>query len=454
MSAPFDVAVLGAGPAGLAAAHAATRRGRRVVVIDRAPTVGGLAASFEIDGHRVDYGSHRLHRSTPPHLLATLKELLGDELQLRLRNGRIRLDRRWLAFPLQPLDLVRNAPLTLTAGALVDTAVAPLRTRREVPDTFSAQVRRGLGGTIARRFYEPYAEKLWGTDPNELSGELFRRRVSVGTGAGLVRRVLGGRDDAKRSFWYPRRGFGRISEALADAAVTAGARLQLGAEVHDIGEVLELAPRVICTLPASTAVSLYGDRAPANVVTASQSLTYRGAAIVYLLLDSSRYSAFDAHYLPDPAVPVARVSEPKNYRDDVAAPRATTVLCAEVPTAVDGPLWNASDADLAVVVADALCRSGMPRLGHVARVRVKRVPHVYPIYRVGFERSLDAVEEWASSRDELLLVGRQALFAHDNTHHAMAMGDAAGSVINDDGGFDRAAWRVARDGFRNHVVED
>lgn len=45
-----DLVVLGAGPAGLAAAWRAARAGRDVVVLERASAVGGMAASFEVAG--------------------------------------------------------------------------------------------------------------------------------------------------------------------------------------------------------------------------------------------------------------------------------------------------------------------------------------------------------------------------------------------------------------------
>src|ERR671911_2323097 len=112
MSESVDVVVLGAGPAGLAAAREAAAAGRSVLVLERAATVGGMAASFEVAGIRVDHGSHRLHPSIDPAILADLRRLLGDDLQTRPRHGRVRLQDRWLEFPLRAGDLIAHLPRT------------------------------------------------------------------------------------------------------------------------------------------------------------------------------------------------------------------------------------------------------------------------------------------------------------------------------------------------------
>ena len=60
-----DVAVIGAGLAGLAAAHHLTAAGLRVTVLEAAGTVGGRMATEEIDGYRLDRGGRLLSSDWP-----------------------------------------------------------------------------------------------------------------------------------------------------------------------------------------------------------------------------------------------------------------------------------------------------------------------------------------------------------------------------------------------------
>ncbi len=91
-------------------------------------------------------------------------------------------------------------------------------------DTFAEVLRAALGPTICERFYFPYARKIWGVAPEELSGEQARRRVAASSPASLVRRVFARGAEGKRVFLYPRRGYGQIVEALAGGGGRGGRR--------------------------------------------------------------------------------------------------------------------------------------------------------------------------------------------------------------------------------------
>jgi protoporphyrinogen oxidase len=440
----WDVVVLGAGPAGLAAARGAAIAGRSVLVVERAPVVGGMAASFDVAGVRVDHGSHRLH-SAPPDLHA----LLADELQTRVRNGRIALEGRWVAFPLRGTDLARRLPPSFALSALRDQ----LRPARAAGDTFADVVVERLGRTMGERFYFPYARKLWGVEPSELSGEQARRRISARGAGGLVRRAL---RRERPTFLYPRGGFGRIVETLADDAVGRGSaiRTSTSATAVDVGArrvtlddgTTVDAGRIRSTVPLPALARLAA--APGDVLDAAARLEQRAMVLVYLVVDRPQWTAFDAHYLPGSSTPVTRVSEPKNYRASTDDPRNRTVVCAEIPCAVGDVIWTAPPAELGARVAEDLAALGLPRMSP-AHVEVRRLPAAYPIYRAGFERDLEPVEAWVAAQPGLLSFGRLGLFAHDNTHHALA--EAAAAVGTLTGEVD---WAAARASFAAHVVED
>lgn len=282
------------------------------------------------------------------------------------------------------------------------------------------------------------------------------RRILRGSGAGGA--------EGSGTFWYPRGGYGEISETIAAAAEKAGADLRLRSEVRQIhlredgatvtlasGEGLD-AERVWSTLPVSILARLAHPAPPDEVLEAVATLRYRAMLLVYLVLDVDRFTEFDAHYLPEDFTPVSRVSEPKNYRDG-DDPRGRTVLCAEVPCAVGDHLWGSSDERLGTLVVEALRAVDLPP-PLPAEVEVVRVPHVYPIYSIGYEDAFETLDRWAAAQPRLLTFGRQGLFAHDNAHHALSMAWAAADALDADNRFDQDAWVSAREAFASHVVED
>jgi protoporphyrinogen oxidase len=220
----------------------------------------------------------------------------------------------------------------------------------------------------------------------------------------------------------------------------------------DGGAALDVA-QVWSTAPLPALGTMTDPAPPAPATAAAARLRHRGLVLLYLVLDRPQWTAFDAHYFPGPEVLAARVSEPRNYRDDPSQPADRTVLCAEIACWPGDEIWSASDADLADRLAAELAATGLPEPRWVG-VESRRLPHVYPVYPPGYLDDLGALETWAGDLGGLITFGRQGLFTPDNTHHALAMGWAAADALGADGALDAGRWRVARDGFRSFVVED
>ena len=112
-----------------------------------------------------------------------------------------------------------------------------------------------------------------------------------------------------------------------------------------------------------------------------------------------------------------------------------------------------SDERLCDLVSDDLARVDLPLPGKPYRVLVRRLRQAYPVYLRGYEVPFAALDAWAGSLPGILTFGRQGLFAHDNTHHALYMAYCAVDCLGE-GGFDHSKWAGYREIFSTHVVED
>ncbi len=469
-----QVVILGAGPAGVGAAYQLARRGTALaMVLEQRDTVGGNAGSFQLDGCWVDYGSHRLHPACDPEILRDLRELLGEDLLDRPRHGRIRLQGRWIHFPLKPVDLLFHLPRSFPAGVAADLLRKLFPRAADGPETFATVLERALGRTICHEFYFPYARKLWGLPCDQLSVTQARRRVSANSLSKMFRKITasipGLKPPGAGRFFYPRQGYGEISRRLGEAARAAGAEFVFGAKVtaieregnrvvavryeRDGAEHRMAASHVWSTLPISLLVRAIRPEAPAEVLEAASGISFRGMILIYLLLEQDQFTEYDAHYFPEEAIPISRLSEPKNY-SGVTEPRGRTVLCAELPSDPGSAEWDLSDAELGDKLCGWLAQAGLPVTAPVRAVVTRRLKQAYPRYRTGYEEHFATMDRWLGELDGLLTFGRQGLFAHDNTHHALYMAYAAVECFAPDGSFDPDLWRQFRQVFETHVVED
>ncbi|MER5638574.1 FAD-dependent oxidoreductase [Kitasatospora sp. NPDC002227] len=133
-----DVVVVGAGLAGLAAARALTGRGLTVQVLEATELLGGRMAARELDGFRLDTGSHLLATHPEPGRELGLQRLelrpLAPGVLVHTGGRRHRLagplDRARLGAALgrlasTPVERLLSRPETTTARALAERGLAP-----------------------------------------------------------------------------------------------------------------------------------------------------------------------------------------------------------------------------------------------------------------------------------------------------------------------------------------
>ena len=457
-----EILIVGSGPAGLMAAYKAAIKGHSITILEKQDRPGGMSASFEISGMRVDYGSHRLHPATPPHLLNDLKDMMGNDLQVRNRNGRIRVEDRWVAFPLRFSDLIKSLPTKTVLNFTMDALTSPFR--RPQNETFADYIKAGLGPHVFELIYGPFSQKLWGMPANKLHSDLANRRVSSNSPIDILKKLLRSTLPSGRTFFYPRNGYGQISERLAEESQKLGVDIRFETEIESV-KLLENdsvitktqnhsfeSQRIWSTAPFSALTKILDPSPSPETLSSIQELKYRAMVLVYLICDQNQFTEFDAHYLPGIDSPMSRISEPKNYREG-PDPKDITILCCEVPCWEGDEIWESSDSDLGERMLNSLAEQGLPAV-KLLETQTRRIPKVYPIYGLDYKNKFENLIDWTTSQKQLTIFGRQGLFAPDNLHHALAMGDAAAKALGSDCSFNGDSWKASLEAFQTHVVED
>jgi protoporphyrinogen oxidase len=482
------IAVLGAGPAGLALAMKLLRRPElksEVVVIEQNPYVGGITASFEDEGLIFDYGSHRLHPSTAEDILQDIRDLLGPDLLTRPRDGRIRLLGRFVKFPLNLFDLALHLPLSFLIGIGLDTTTKLFRRKRKHNASYADVLLNGLGQTICNTFYFPYAHKLWKLNPEEISAVQAYRRISANNVTKIVRKALsvvpGFRYEKSGFFYYPSKGFGEICEAMAQEVERLGGMIKLSRTVREVHlldkgiKSITVGPSdaevevdksqvspiskdipsdlVFSTIPITDLVNSLRPEPPKEISNACKKLQYRGMVFCYLVLETNYFTPYDAHYFPESDFIFSRMYEPKHYNAS-QEPRGITGLCFEIPCSYGDEIWNTSEDAISDRIVKDLEHAGLPIQSLIKAKFIRRLPKIYPVYDLDYESRFQLVDGYLSQISGLVSLGRQGLFVHDNIHHAIEMAYRASECLRPDLSWDSELWQRCREQFAKYVVED
>lgn len=444
-----DALVLGGGLAGLAAAYSLTRAGRRVSVLEGEPQVGGLARTIVAGGFRFDLGGHRIF-TTNARIEALIRELLGDELLVVPRRSKIHLWGKYFDYPLTPINALFGVGPRRTARVLWDYARERARRHAGACVSLEDWVTRHFGRTMFEIYFKVYSEKVWGVPADQISAEWVARRIqglSLKTAirAAFLRFTGRGIPTLADRFLYPAHGVGRLSEKLAEAVaasnqVVTGARVEQlhhnghrieGALVREGGRArLVGAAHFVSSIPLTALVRMLRPRPPEDVLQAASRLRYRDLVVVCLMLDRERVTDLSWLYLPDPAIPFARIHEPKNW-SPLMAPPGRTHLVAEYFCFEGDDVWRTDDDRLVALTAEHLARLGLIRREEAMGGAVVRVPRAYPLLAVGYRKHYEQVMRYLAGFENLHAVGRGGAFRYLNMDHALEAGmEAAARVLS------------------------
>jgi oxygen-dependent protoporphyrinogen oxidase len=273
-----EVAIVGAGIAGLAAAYELQRRSAKVRVFEAAPRAGGVVSTERFDGWVVDGGPDSLLVQKPA-AVALCRELgIADRLVSTLtpRTAFILRDDRlhpitegsFLGFPLKAGALARSSVFSLAGKARMALEVVIPRRDGDDDESIGTFVRRRFGEEAVDYLAEPLLAGIHAGDVERLSlRALFPRLLDAERTSGSVIRALRAlrvKPSAQGAFVSLPGGVAELVEAivgaLAPSTLTLSARVteirRAGTYAIETPEGRVEAQSVVLAVPAYVAGSL------------------------------------------------------------------------------------------------------------------------------------------------------------------------------------------------------
>jgi protoporphyrinogen oxidase len=442
-----DVAIIGAGPAGLTAAYLLSKKGYSVSVIEKDERyVGGISRTVEVDGYRFDIGGHRFF-SKSKEVVDLWNEILPDDFIQRPRMSRIYYEGKFYSYPLRAFEALFNLGVwrsTLCMASYVKAKAFPNRNVKSFQDWTVNQ----FGHKLFSIFFKTYTEKVWGMPCDEMSADWAAQRIkglSLGAAVldglkrsmGMNKRPNDGMETKTllETFRYPRLGPGMMWDAARDAVVAKGNRVLMGhsfkqlardtngnwrmsATRSDGGETVITAKHVISSAPMRELAARIHPL-PGSIPQASN-LKYRDFLTVALMIKSDDLFPDNWIYIHDSKVQVGRVQNFRSWSPEMVPDPSIACVGLEYFCFENDGLWSSSDVDLIELAKKEMAILGLCKAEDVVGGAVVRQEKAYPVYDDEYAANVATMRDELEARYPTLhMVGRNGMHRYNNQDHAM-----------------------------------
>ena len=431
--------VLGAGPAGLAAALELAQHGHQVTLFEQDNIVGGISRTTEHHGYRFDLGGHRFFTKNQ-EVEAWWHETLKADFIRTPRLSRIYYNRRFFKYPIAIKDALHNAgigPSFLWFLSFIRYKIKPIR-----PETsFADWVTNRFGKRLFETFFKSYTEKVWGIPTTELSAEWAVQRIKgLSLWEAIRNAVIQPKAKATsliEEFNYPKFGPGMMYEAVADRIRAAGGVVLTGHTVTGIQRMdgritgvevtkdgvktVHAADVVVSTIPLPDTLTMLFPGNP-EVEASVKNMRFRDFISVNLILDKADVFPDTWIYIHDPTVKLGRVQNFKNWSPWMTpTPDHTPVGCEYFCTAGDA-LWNTPDTELLKLATTELKAIGLGGDANIMDGCVCRVRNAYPMYTGPYQQAIAHAKKLLAGIQNLQVAGRGGMFRYNNMDHSILSG--------------------------------
>jgi protoporphyrinogen oxidase len=275
----------------------------------------------------------------------------------------------------------------------------------------------------------------------------------------LFRREAEGQETALKKFLYVRGGAETLVRHLWEHAQAAGAELRLDCPVKSLdldernwvraaeplaeelpigapGQSADAGAPIpgdlfLSTVPLPILLQQILPRRPSLEAAreASSGLLYLNMIFVCLIVRRPSISKDSWLYFPEPHLIFNRAYEAKNF-DPAMGASDRSIFCLEITLRAHDPISREADESIIRTVKRQIASTGLFREDEVEESMVHRLLFAYPLYTLDYATRLDCALEGLRQVPNLVTLGRQGLFNHNNMDHSMYMGLCAADLFN------------------------
>lgn len=373
----YDALIVGAGYAGsILAERLAAGSGRKVLLIDRRPHVGGNAYDqFDEAGvlmHR--YGPHIFHTNSEDIVRYLSRFTAWRPYEHRVLAS---VDGKLVPIPINRTTINALYGLDLRTDEQAADFLASRAEPVDVIKTSEDVVISVVGRELYEKFFQGYTRKQWGIDPSELDKSVTAR---VPTRTNTDDRYF---TDSFQSM--PKNGYTAMFENMLDHD---NITIETGVDFRDVRDEV-LYDRLIFTGPVD---EFFDHRYGA--------LPYRSLRFEHVTLNQEQFQETGTVNYPSPDVPYTRISE---YKHLTGQKHPKTTITYEYPSAVGDPYYPIPRPENQALYkkyeALALARPDVNFVGRLATYRYYNMDQVAGQALATYRKMLEREGALVSTRD-------------------------------------------------------
>ena len=431
-----DIAIVGAGLAGLTAALRLTAAGYRVRLFERYPRPGGLARALEIGGEPLEAFYHHIFTTDTDYVDFAEELGLADEIEWLPSKMGIWTDGRLWDFG-TPASLLRFKPISLIGKLRFGLSTLLLQRSRN-PEPFehvtaAEWIRRHQGRGVWDKIWGPLLYQKFADDAEKVAMVWLWRKLSLRGGS----RSKSGMGEC---LGYMRGSFVRLVEELESRVATAGGSFHLTEAVDRIERSDDgfsivtrrgnyPADRVLVAAPIPDYIAVAGHLLDDDENRLLGDLRATGALCTILELEHSLTPYYWLN-VADPEMPFGGLIEHTNY---IPADRygGTVLLYISNYLFTDHPLYRAPKSAVLDEYVPHLQRVN-PSFDRswIRKVHHFRADYAQPVVTTGYREKIPSMRTPVPG---LYLCSMAQIFPEDRgQNYAIAYGDRVAKLMLED----------------------